>query len=266
VSAYPLSSALRDSATMLRRNLLRAVRYPSATIWTVAVPVFMLLLFAGVFGRSLGAGLGGVAAAGADYIDFVTPAVILIAAASGGTSTALSVSLDTSEGIMNRFRTMPISRASVLTGHVVGSVIQTLLSIVLVIGVALVMGFRPTATPVEWVAVLGLLTLVTLALTWPSAAVGLVAKGPESASNMPLPFILLPLLGSGFVPPDSMPAGVSWFARHQPFTPAIETLRGLLMGTPVGGDAVITLAWCAGLGLAGYLWARAAFGREPKPR
>lgn len=266
MSTYPVSVALRDSATMLRRNLLRALRYPSATVWTVAVPVFMLLLFAGVWGKSLGAGLGGLATGGVDYIDFVTPAVILIAATSGGTSTALSVSLDMSEGIINRFRTMAISRASVLTGHVVGSVIQTTISIVLVTGVALLMGFRPTASPLEWAAALGLLVLVTFAITWPSAAVGLVAKGPESASNMPLPFILLPLLGSGFVPTDTMPAGLRWVAEHQPFTPAIETLRGLLMGTPIGGDAAVTLAWSAGIGLGGYLWARAAFNREPRPR
>ncbi|MGH8933939.1 MAG: ABC transporter permease [Egibacteraceae bacterium] len=260
------SYALRDSATMLRRNLLRAVRYPSATVWTVAIPVFFLLLFAGVFGRSLGAGLGSMANGGADYIDFVTPAIILMAAASGATSTALSVSMDMAEGIINRFRTMAISPASVLTGHVVGSVIQTMISIVLVIGVALLMGFRPTAGLVEWVAVLGLLALVTLALAWPSAAAGLVARGPESASNMPIPFIILPLLGSGFVPPESMPAGLRWFAEHQPFTPATETLRGLLMGAPIGNDAVITVAWCTGLGLAGYLWARTAFNRGPKPR
>ncbi len=260
------SSAVRDSVTMLRRNLLHALRYPSATIWSVAIPVFFLLLFGGLFGKALGTGLGGTPSGGVDYIDYVTPAIILIAAATGGTSTALIVSMDMTEGIINRFRTMAISRASVLTGHVVGSVIQTMVSIVLVIGVALLMGFRPTANVVEWVAVLGLLALLTLAIAWLSAAVGLVARGPESASNTPIPFVLLPLLGSGFIPPESMPAGLRWFAEHQPFTPATETLRGLLMGTPIGNDAVVTLAWCAGLGLGGYLWARTAFDRDPKPR
>lgn len=258
--------AVRDSVTMLRRNLLHALRYPSATVWTIGIPVFFLLLFAGVFGNSLGAGVGSLAAGGGDYIDFVAPAIILMAATTGGTSTALSVSTDMTEGIINRFRTMAISRASVLTGHVVGSVIQTMISIVLVAGVAVLMGFRPTAGLVEWVAAFGVLVLLTLALAWLSAAAGLVAKGPESASNMPVPFTILPLVGSGFVPPESMPAGLRWFAEHQPFTPVIETLRGLLMGTPVGSNALIALAWCAGLGLAGYLWARAAFNRDPKPR
>lgn len=257
--------AMRDWMTMLRRNLLHAVRYPAATISSVGIPVLFLLLFAGVFGKTLGAGLGGMAAGG-DYIDYLTPAILLLAATSGGTGTALSVSLDMSEGIINRFRTMAISRASVLAGHVLGSVVQTMLSIVLVIGVALLMGFRPDANPAEWVAVLGGLALLTYALTWLAAAVGLTARGPESASNLPIPFIFLPMLGSGFVPVESMPSGLRWFAEHQPFTPVNETLRGLLMGTPIGSNAAIALAWCLGFALAGYLWAKAAFNREPRPR
>jgi ABC-2 type transport system permease protein len=254
--------AVRDSATMLRRNLRHAVRYPSAAIWSVAIPVFFLLLFAGLLGNALGEGLGGATG----YIDYVTPAIILMAAATGATSTALTVSMDMTEGIIDRFRIMAISRASVLTGHVLGNLLQTMVSIVLVIGVALLMGFRPTASPVEWIAALGLLTLLALAITWPSAAAGLIAKRPETASNFPIPFTILPLLGSGFVPTDSLPAGVRWFAEYQPFTPAIETVRGLLMGTPIGNDAAITVAWCAVLGVAGYVWARIAFNRDPKPR
>jgi ABC-2 type transport system permease protein len=264
VSAY--SFAVRDSVTMLRRNLLRARRYPSMVVWGIAIPVFFLLLFAGVFGEALGAGVGGAANGGTDYIDYVTPAIVLMAATTGSTSVALGVSLDSTEGIINRFRTMAIARSSLLTGHVVGSVIQTMLSIVAVIGVALLMGFRPTANLAEWVAALGLLTLLAFALTWPSAAAGLVAKGPESASNMPIPFTILPLLGSGFVPTDSLPTVVRWFGEYQPFTPVIETLRGLLMGAPIGNGAVISLAWCAVFAVAGYFWARSAFNREPQPR
>jgi len=191
----------------------------------------------------------------------VAPAIILMAATSGSVSTAVSVALDMSEGIINRFRTMPIARASVLTGHVVGSVIQTLLSIGLLIGVALLMGFRPTADAVEWVAAIGLLTLVTLALTWLSAGAGLAAKSVEAASNLPTPVVLLPLISSGFVPTESMPAGVAWFAEHQPFTPIIETLRGLLTGGPVAGPAITTAAWCAGIAVVGYLWSRRLYNR-----
>ncbi|MFE2597714.1 ABC transporter permease [Streptomyces sp. NPDC059396] len=254
------SYAVTDSRTMLRRNLKHAQRYPSMTVSVVALPVMMLLVFNYVFGGALGSGIG-TAAGTTDYIDYVAPGIILMAATSGALVTAVGVCVDKTEGIVNRFRTMPISRASFLTGHVVGSVIQTLVSVALVIGVALLMGFRPSATPVEWIAAAGLLVLLILALTWLSAAIGLVAKTPETASNMPLPLQFLPFVGSAIVPPESMPTGVRWFAEYQPFTPIIETLRGLLMGTEIGGSAPAALAWCAGLTLVGYLWARAVFRR-----
>jgi len=254
--------AVRDSATMLRRNLLHAKRYPVSTTGTLVVPILLLLAFAGLFGNALGAGLRVISNGAVDYTDYLTPAVIVIAAASGGLSTALSVNLDMSAGIINRFRTMAISRAAVLTGHVLASMIQTIIAIVLVIGVALLIGFRPNATAVEWLAAAGLLALLTLALTWPAAAAGLAAKGPEGASNVQL-LAFLPILGSGVVPPESMPTGVRWFAEHQPFTPIIETLRGLLLGTPIGNNASIAVAWCVGIALVGYLWARALFNRDP---
>jgi ABC-2 type transport system permease protein len=250
------SYAMRDSMTMLRRNLQHAMRYPSMTVFTLAMPVLFLLLFAGVFGGALGTGIGGV-----DYIDYLAPGIFLMAATSGSIGTAVSVSLDMTEGIINRFRTMAISRSSVLTGHVVGSVIQTLISIALVVGVALAMGFRPDATLLEWIAAAGLLAAITFALTWLSAAFGLVAKNPEGASNAPLPIQFMPMLGSGFIPTDSMPDAVRWFAEYQPFTPMIETLRGLLLGTGIGNNAIIAVAWCSGIALVGYLWARARFTR-----
>ncbi|WP_030415886.1 ABC transporter permease [Streptomyces sp. NRRL S-1448] len=265
-----LSYAARDSVTMLRRNLKHALRYPSMTVSVVAMPVLMLLLFNYVFGGALGAGIGGTptGATGTtgttgttDYIDYVAPGIILMAATSGAVATAVSVCVDMTEGIVNRFRTMAISRASFLTGHVVGSVIQTMVSIALVIGVALLMGFRPDATPVEWLAAAGVLALLTLALSWLAAAMGLVAKNAETASNMPMPLTFLPFLGSAIVPPESMPTGLRWFAEYQPFTPAIETLRGLLMGTEIGTSGYLAVAWCLGLSLVGYLWARTAFKR-----
>jgi ABC-2 type transport system permease protein len=243
---------------MLRRNLKHALRYPSMTLMTLTMPIFILLLFVGVFGGALGAGSGGI-----DYIDYVAPAIILMAATSGSVGTAVSISQDMTEGIINRFRTMSISRGAVLVGQVVGSVIQTMISIVLVIGVALLMGFRPSANAGEWVAAMGLLAFMTLALTWVSAGIGLVAKTVESASNIPMPLTFLPMLGSGFVPTDSMPAAVRWFAEYQPFTPINETLRGLLMGTPIGNNAIIAVAWCTGITVIGYFWAQRSFHRTP---
>ncbi|MGW7578659.1 ABC transporter permease [Streptomyces sp. NPDC054765] len=263
MSTSTASYAMRDSMTMLRRNLKHARRYPSLTLQVVAMPIVMLLLFVYVFGGALGSGIGlpGGANDRGAYVNYLTPGIIVMAVTSGAISTAVSVSMDMTEGIINRFRTMAISRSSVLTGHVVGSVIQTLFSLVLVIAAALAVGFRPHATFVAWLAALGLLVLLAFGLTWLAAAMGMAAKTVESASNAPMPITFLPFLGSAVVTPDSMPTGLRWFAEYQPFTPVNETLRGLLLGTEIGNNAVIALGWGIALSLAGYLWARAAFRR-----
>jgi ABC-2 type transport system permease protein len=146
---------------------------------------------------------------------------------------------------------------------VVGSVIQTLICMAVVIGVAVGIGFRPTAGPVEWLATAGVLALFVLALTWLSVALGLVSKTVEAASNAPMPLTLLPFLGSGFVPTDSMPTGLRWFAEYQPFTPLIETVRGLLLGGPIGAGAIQSVLWCTGIALVGYLWSKRLFNRDP---
>ncbi len=252
MSAY----ALTDSATMLRRNLRHALRYPSMTVSTVAGPVIILLLFNYAFGDALAAGIGGGA-----YIDYVAPGILLMAATAGSVATAVAVCSDMTEGIVNRFRTMAISRGSVLTGHVAGSMLQTLVSIAFVAIVALALGFRPTASPLEWAGAIGLLAFVTFALTWLSAAFGLVTKSVETASNAPLPLQFLPFLGSAIVPADSRPDGMRQFAANEPFTPIIETLRGLLMGTPIGDSAIWAVGWLTALSLLGYLWARRAYER-----
>jgi ABC-2 type transport system permease protein len=256
-----LAYTVSDSATMLRRNLLHMRRYPSVTVFLVGMPVVFLLLFVYVFGGTLGAGLGGSGGRSA-YLAYVVPGILLMAVAGGATGTAISVAMDMTEGIIARFRTMAISRAAVLTGHVVGSVIQTMLGMAVVIGVALLIGFRPTAGPVAWLAVIGVLAMITFAITWLSVALGLVTKSVESASNLPMPLMLLPFLGSGFVPTDSMPTGVRWFAAYQPFSPVIETLRGLLTGTEIGNSAILAVAWCAGITLVGYVWATKLYDRS----
>ncbi len=258
-----LSYAARDSATMLRRQLRHIRRYPSMTLQLVGIPIIFLLLFVYVFGGTLGAGLGGSSDGRADYVNYVTPGILLMTVATACTGTAISVAMDMTEGIIARFRTMAIARVSVLTGHVVGSLIQTMLSLAVVIGVALLIGFRPTAGLVEWIAAGAVLAILSFALIWLSVALGMVTKSVESASNLPAPLVFLPFLGSGFVPTDSMPTGLRWFAEYQPFTPVIETLRGLLLDTAIGNNAVIALAWCAGIALAGYLWAKTLFNRDP---
>ena len=252
------SYALRDSATMLRRNLLHVLRYPGMTVGVLMVPVLMLLMFRYAFGPTLGARLG---AGHGGYISYLTPGIIVLAVSSASVSTAVAVNTDMTEGIINRFRTMPIARVSVLTGHVLGSVIQTVAGAVVVAALALAVGFRPAAGAGGWLAAAALVVALAFALTWVSVALGLLARNPESASNNPMPLMFLPFLGSAFVPAQSMAPGLRWFAEYQPFTPLIDTLRGLLLGTPLGNRPLIAAAWCDGLALAGYLGARALYNR-----
>jgi ABC-2 type transport system permease protein len=258
-----LTLAVTDSATMLRRQLRHMQRYPSMTLLILGLPVILLLLFVYVFGGTLGAGLGGVTDSRAVYVNYVTPGIIVLTVAAAAQATAISVAMDMTEGIIARFRTMAISRASVLTGHVLGSMIQSMLGVAVVIGIAVLIGFRPTASPIEWIAAISVLAMISFALIWLSVALGLVSKSVETASNLPMFLLLLPFLGSGFVPTDSMPAGVRWFAEYQPFTPVTQTLRGLLLGTPIGSNAIIAVVWCAGIALLGYLWARRLYIRHP---
>ncbi|GAA4897213.1 ABC-2 type transport system permease protein [Stackebrandtia albiflava] len=256
-----VSIAFADSATMLRRRLRHMLRYPTLILTAAGVPVAILLLFVYVLGGALGDGVG--TAGGMSYVDYVVPGVVLMTVATAAQGTAISVSIDMTEGIVARFRTMAIARVSVLTGHVLGSLIQTMLSIAAVVGVALLVGFRPTAALGEWLGAIGVLAMIVLALTWLSVALAMVAKSVATASNMLTPLMILPMTGSGFVPTDSMPTGLRWFAEYQPFTPFIETLRGLLMGTPMGDGLILTVGWCAAIGLGGYLWAKRLYNREP---
>jgi ABC-2 type transport system permease protein len=260
-----LSYAAADSATMLRRNLRHMLRYPAMTAMLLAVPVILLLVFVYVFGGTLGAGLGHVTDGRAAYIRYVIPGIVMLTVASAAQATAVSVAMDMTTGIIARFKTMAIARASVLTGHVLGSMIQSLIGITVIIGIALAVGFRPSADPLAWLAAIGLLVLTAFALTWLSVAFGLVSKSVETASNLPMFLILLPFLGSGFVPTASMPAGLRWFAEYQPFTPVTQTLRGLLVGGPIGSDALVAAAWGVGIALLSYLWARRLYSRQPQP-
>ncbi|MDC0766333.1 ABC transporter permease [Streptomyces sp. HD] len=250
---------------MLRRNLLHARRYPSLTLNLLLTPVILLLLFVYVFGDVMSAGMNGGTADRADYIAYVVPGILFMTIGGIAIGTAVSVAMDMTEGIMARFRTMAISRTSVLIGHVAGSVIQSLMALAVVLGVGLAIGFRPDASPLEWLAAVGLLALFSTALIWLAVGMGLASPNAEGASNAAQPLMILPLLGSAFVPVDAMPGWFRWFAEYQPFSPAIETLRGLLMGSEIGTkNAVLTVAWCLGLTLLGYWWSKVQFNRESR--
>jgi ABC-2 type transport system permease protein len=260
MTALPVS--VRDSATMLRRDVRHSVRFPMMTVSGILVPVIFMLLFAGVLGHALAAGLGGLAGTGS-YIDYLAPGILVMTAGFAAESTAVSVCTDAQLGIIDRFRTMAIARTAVLTGQVAGSLIRTMISAVLVVGVALALGFRPVAGPAAWLAAAGLFALLTFALTWLTVAFGLLARTPGGANSLALLPAILPFVSSAFIPTGAMPGGVGWFAANQPFTPVIATLRGLLTGTPIGHSGILAVAWCAGIALAGYLWARALYRRGP---
>ncbi|OKJ18153.1 ABC transporter permease [Streptomyces sp. CB00316] len=259
-----LSLAVRDSSTMLRRNLLHARRYPSLTLNLLLTPIVLLLLFVYIFGDAMSSVIGG--GDGPDrsaYLAYVVPGLLLMTIGSTVVGTAVSVSNDMTEGIIARFRTMAIHRPSVLVGHVLGSVLQSVMSVILVGVVAVAIGFRSAnATALEWLAAFGLLVLFATALTWIAVGMGLVSPNAEAASNNAMPLILLPLLSSAFTPVGSMPGWFRPIAEYQPFTPAIETLRGLLLGSEIGGDGWLAVAWCLGLAALGYFWSAAKFDRD----
>lgn len=258
---------VRDSMTMLRRNLRHLSRYPSLALMLIAIPVGSLLLFVYVFGGTLGAGLPGTDGAGvggrAEYLTYLVPGIWILTVSSVANGTAVAVAIDQTSGMFARFRTMDIARVSVLTGHVLGAVIRTLLALTVMIGFAVLLGYRSDAGVTGWLGAAGLVLLLAFSFTWLTVALGLAAGSIETASNTPLVLMVLPVVSSGFVPTEQMPAGLRHFAEHQPFTPITETLRALTSGTPAGPDGWLAVGWCVVIGLAGYLWSRRLFARVP---
>ena len=245
---------MSDSMIMLRRNFKHTVRNPVAVFNAVLFPIVLMLMFVYVIGDAFNVGV--------TYIDYATPGMIVLAICYGLSATALAVNSDMTKGIINRFKVMDISRSAVLSGHVVATMLRSLVAIAAIMGVAFALGFRSPASFLEWLGAIGLIVLVSFAASWLTVALGLAAKTPESAGMAVVPLILLPFLSSAIVPVATMGAGVRQFAEYQPFTPIIETLRGLLAGTPSAGDAVAAVAWCAGIALVGYLWALSTFRKR----
>ena len=259
-----LTYTVRDSTTLLRRNLKHLIRYPSLTVTIIAMPVIFLLLFVFVFGGTMGAGLpGGTGSADprADYLAYVTPAILVMTVAAVSNSTAILIAKDATEGIIDRFRTMPMARSAPLTGHVLAAMVQTVFAVLVVFAVALALGYRTSASVAGWVGAAGIILLLGWAVTWLCVALGLASGSVEAASNAPMPLILLPFLSSGFVPTDSMPTALAWFAENQPFTPIIETLRAFLEGRDPGSDVWWAIGWCLLITVLSFWWAGRLFQR-----
>jgi ABC-2 type transport system permease protein len=249
-----ISAPLADSRVMLRRNLKHILRNPVMLFNAALMPVVLMLLLVYVFGNAFNVG--------ERYIEYATPGLILLAITYGLSATAVSVSSDMTKGIINRFKVMNVSRGAVLTGHVVATVLGCSVAIAAIIGMAFALGFRSPATPLDWLGVIGIAAATAFATAWLTVGLGMAAKTPESAGLTVVPLLLLPFVSSAIVPAAKMGQGIRQFAEYQPFTPIIESLRGLLAGTPSAGYVAAALAWCAGIALVGYLWALATFKRR----
>ncbi|QEO09632.1 ABC transporter permease [Protaetiibacter larvae] len=233
----PRATRATVTATFVWRSLLHSLRTPDALVMAIALPTVLMLLFTYVFG-------GAIDPSGS-YVDYVVPGIILLCAGFGAASTAVDVANDMKAGVIERFRTMPLRAATVITGHVVASLVRNLVATAIVVGVAVLVGFRPTGTLLDWVGMFALVAAYILAITYLFAAIGLAASSPEAASGYGFFLMFVPYLSSAFVPVDSMPEWLQGIARNQPLTPIIETIRGLLLGTDIGDSAGWAIGWCA---------------------
>ncbi|HSU46393.1 MAG TPA: ABC transporter permease [Arthrobacter sp.] len=250
------SHAFSDTRVLTGRSLRHILRSPDTIITTAVTPVAMMLLFVYVFGGAINTGSGG------PYVDYLLPGILLITISSGVAYTAYRLFLDMRGGIVERFQSMPIARSSVLWAHVLTSLVANLAAVVIVIGVALLMGFRSGASAAGWLAVAGILVLFTTALTWIAVIAGLTAKTVDGASGFSYPLIFLPFISSAFVPTDTMPGPVAWFAENQPVTSIVNTIRALLAQEAVGTGIWTALAWLVGLLLAACLVATSVYRRK----
>ncbi|SFF47353.1 ABC-2 type transport system permease protein [Paenibacillus algorifonticola] len=244
-----------DMGVMLGRSMRHISRSMDTIVTVCITPIAMMLLFVYVFGGAIQTGTD-------NYVNYLLPGILLIAIASGVAYTSYRLFLDKQRGIIERFHSMPISRSAVLWGHVLTSVVSNVISVIVIILVALIMGFRSSSGVLPWLAVAGILVLFTLALTWVAAIAGLSAKSVEGASAFSYPLIFLPFISSAFVPTESMPSIVRAFAENQPVTSIVEAIRALLSGQPVGNDIWVALAWCVGILLAAYFFAMRVYKKR----
>jgi ABC-2 type transport system permease protein len=250
----PRLTGATAEAIFVRRSLTHSLRDGESLSMAIMLPVMLMLLFTFVFGGALDPG--------GSYVDYVVPGIILLCAGFGAASTAVYVARDLQTGVIDRFRTMPLRSGAVLTGHVLSSLVRNLLATGLVIGVALLVGFRPTADVWGWLGAITLIALYILTITYLFAAIGLAAGSAEAANGYGFILLFLPYLSSAFVPVATMPSWLQWFADNQPITPIIETIRRLLFGLPLGSEPWWALGWCVGILLVAVAWGAWLFRRK----
>jgi ABC-2 type transport system permease protein len=250
----PRLRGLAAESVFIRRSITQSLRDAESLSMSIMLPVMLMLLFTFVFGGAL--------ESDGNYVDYVVPGIILLCAGFGAATTATYVARDMTTGIIDRFRTMPLRAGAVLTGHVVASLARNLVATAVVIGVALLLGFHPSANLLDWVVAAAVIVLYILAITYLFAAIGLAAGSPEAASGYGFILLFLPYLSSAFVPVDTMPTWLQWIAENQPITPIIETLRGLLMGTELGTEPYWAIGWSVLIIAVSALWGAWLFGRR----
>lgn len=246
--------AFRDTTILLDRSMRHILRSPDTIITVALTPIALMLLFVYVFGGAIETGTS-------NYVNYLLPGILLIAIASGTAYTAFRIFSDMQKGIVDRFKSMPIKRSAILWGHVLTSIVSNFISVAIIVGVALLMGFRSGAGVVEWLSVTGILFLFTLALTWLAVIPGLKAKTVDGASAFSYPLIFLPFISSAFVPTETMPTTVRVFAENQPVTAIVDAIRSLLASQPVGTDIWVALAWCVGITVVAYFFAMRIYKR-----
>lgn len=258
-----MTAVVRDTLTMLRRDVIHSRHNPMLTLSSILTPVFMLLLFAGIFGDAMAKTVPG----SGRYIDYLTPGIILMALGSSVSGTAINTNIDNTAGVVDRFKTMAVARTSVLAGQVIGSTIRTVVGTIFVVVVAVALGFDPHRIGLGWLGALGLVVAVAFAWGWLGVGIGLFARTAAGANTLGLVASLLVFASSAFVATNTMPAGVRWFAENQPYSPLIDTMRSLLLGTALDPTrAMLGLAWVLVVGVAGYFWARRLYNADPSRR
>jgi ABC-2 type transport system permease protein len=240
-----------EEAVFVKRSIIHSLRTPDVIIMAIMLPVILMLLFTFVF--------GGAFESDGSYVDYVVPGIILLCAGFGAASVAVDVANDMTNGIIDRFRTMPMRASAVITGHVIASLLRNMVATAIVIGVGLLVGFRPNGTVLEWLGAAGLIAFYILAMTYLFAAIGLAASTPEAAGGYGFILMFVPYLSSAFVPIDTMPTWLQWIAQNQPLTPIIETIRGLLVGTPIGNEGWLSLGWIALILAVAIVWTALLF-------
>ncbi len=244
-----------DTNVMIKRNIVHTVRNLESFLTTILLPVFMMLAFVYVFGGAINVGT-------MNYVDYVFSGIIIISIAFSASIVAVGVNKDFTKGVIDRFRTMNISKSAIFSGYVFSSMLRNIISIVIITLIAFLIGFRPNATFLDWLMIIGMLLLFIFSFTWMVVMTSILANSPESASGLSMIIVFIPYVSSAFVPPETMPKALRIFAQNQPFTYINDTLKALFLGNPVGNNAVLAIVWCAGIFIFSYIVAQIIYSRK----